>query len=318
MGPSFLITGGHGFVGAALTTALSAKYPVTTVSRHCKGMDATCLTMDQILEADDGELLVRGIGPSCLVHSAALAHRSPPKTAIEYRILDEVNINLAVRFARLAKRAGIKRFVFISSIGVHGSSSNSSRPICEESPICPTNPYAISKSIAERRLRECLEGSSCELSIIRPALVYGPGMPGNLRLLIRAIDAGIPFPMGRIRNRRSFIYLGNLISSIEAVALHPQAAGEVFVVADEETLSTPDLISSIARIRRKPCRMLPIPSRVMQVSGHLPFVGGKIAQLIDDLVVDSSKIRLRLGWRQPFTQIDAMAEAFSLSATPST
>ncbi len=318
MNPSFLITGGHGFVGAALAAALSPKYPVTTVSRCCKGMDSTCLALDQILEADDSELLVRGIAPSCLVHCAALAHRSPPRTADEYRTLDEVNISLAVRLASLAKRTGIKRFIFISSIGVHGSSSSSTRPICEESPICPTNPYALSKSIAEHRLRECLEGSSCELSILRPALVYGPGMQGNLRLLIRGIDAGLPFPLGRIRNRRSFLYLGNLISSIEAVALHPQAAGESFVVADEETISTPQLISSIARIRRKPCRMLPMSSRVMQVSGRLPFVGGKIDQLIDDLVVDSSKIRRQLGWRQPFTQIDAMVEAFSLSATPST
>jgi nucleoside-diphosphate-sugar epimerase len=142
-------------------------------------------------------------------------------------------------------------------------------------------------------------------------------MPGNLRLLIRGIDAGLPFPLGRICNRRNFLYLGNLISSIEAVSLHPQAAGESFVVADEETISTPELISSIARIRHKPCHMLPMPSRVMQASARLPFVGGKIGQLIDDLVIDSSKIRRQLGWRQPFTQMDAMAEAFSLSATPS-
>jgi UDP-glucose 4-epimerase len=281
-------------------------------------MDPACLTFDQIFEPDDGEVFARGTAPSCIVHCAALAHRSPPRTAYEWNILEEVNINLPVRLARLAKRIGVKRFIFISSIGVHGSSTNSAPPICEESPICPTNPYALSKSIAEHRLRECLEGSSCELSIIRPALVYGPGMPGNLRLLIRGVDAVLPFPLAHIRNRRSFIYLGNLISSIEAVALHPHAAGQTFVVADEEAISTPELISSIARIRRKPCRMVPMPSRVMQFSGRLPFVGGKIGQLIDDLVVDSRKIRHQLGWRQPFTQIDAMAEAFSLSATPST
>jgi nucleoside-diphosphate-sugar epimerase len=315
MKSSFLITGAQGFVGAALADALSPKYPVTKISRICNNnKSSNCLTLDQILEADDGEQIVRAIAPSCIIHCAALAHRSPPRTPDELSNLDEVNINLSVRLAHLAKRTGIRRYVFISSIGVHGSSSNSSHPVCEDSLISPANPYALSKSIAEHKLRGCLEGSSCELSIIRPALVYGPGMRGNLRLLIRGIDVGLPFPLARIRNRRSFLYLGNLISAIEAVALHPQAAGESFVVSDEETISTPDLISSIARVRNRPCRILHMPASVLKVFGHLPFFRRKIGQLVDDLVVDSSKIRRQLGWRQPFKQMDAIEEAFSLSA----
>jgi nucleoside-diphosphate-sugar epimerase len=217
---------------------------------------------------------------------------------------------LPLRLARLAKRLGLQRFVFLSSIGVHGVSTPPGVSFNELSPIFPSNPYSASKSEAEVKLHRCIDGSSCELTIVRPSLVYGPGMPGNLRALVRAIDGGFPFPLGSVQNNRSFVSLGNLVSAVQYVALHPSAGRETYVVADAETISTADLIRDVSRIRGKPCRLFRVPSNLIRASRHLPIIGIKVGKLVDDLVVDSSKIRHQLGWQHPLSMAEALEEYF--------
>lgn len=313
--PSILITGANGFIGSYLIKAFDSRYRVIGVSHESRVSSINHLNLAQLLDDTEGRSALSGSSPELLIHCAGLAHRSPPRSVKELKHLYQVNVNLTLRLAAWSKRVGIKRFVFISTIGVHGSKTSGSTAISESSPVSPVTHYGRSKTLAENKLRECLDASTCNLSIIRPALVYGRGMPGNLRALVRAIDAEIPFPLSRVVNQRSFVALPNLVSAIETVAIHSEGADETFVVADEETISTPDLICAIAAIRQRQCRLFPVPSRVMSAAPHLPIVGGKIGQLVDDMVVDSRKIRQLLGWRQPFTQAEAMAEAFALPSS---
>jgi nucleoside-diphosphate-sugar epimerase len=308
--PAFIVTGGQGFIGSALIRDISQHYQVLGVTSRRPPRPLGCIPYED-LWAFDGFHNDHSFAPTHLIHCAALAHRAPPRTDDDYAALVSINIELSVRLAYFAKCLGVKRFIFLSSIGVHGSSTRSGESINEASPLCPSNPYSATKCEAEAELHRCLDGTSCELTIVRPSLVFGPGMPGNLRSLIRAIDAGIPFPLQCIHNSRSFVSLANLLSAIRHVALHPRAGREVYVVADAETISTVGLIRSVSRIRGKPSRLFPVPAKLVRASRHLPLIGGKIGQLVDDLVVDSTKIRHQLGWQQPFSLAEALDHSFA-------
>ena len=268
------------------------------------------LTLDNLLSAPGVDSL-RRCGATHFIHCAALAHRNQPRSHAALQHITRVNTQLPVRLARIAIESGVRRFVFISSAGVHGSSSLPSSSFNESSPIAPSNAYSNSKAEAERLLRSIFSNSSCELVILRPALVYGPMLIGNLRSLVSAVDCCIPFPFSAIRNRRSLVALSNLLSAIEHVSLHPSAAGQSYMVADREYISISALISFIAKARSRPCFQFPVPRLILSQIARIPFFDGKLNQLIGDLVIDSSKIRAELCWEQPVSQCDAMLEAFS-------
>jgi nucleoside-diphosphate-sugar epimerase len=202
--------------------------------------------------------------------------------------------------------------LFLSSIGVHGAATAPGEAISEASPLRPANPYAASKLEAERLIRRTLAGTATRFTILRPALVYGPGAPGNLALLRRCVDAGLPLPLAAVANRRSLIALPNLIALIHAVLLHPAAADRVYVAADAETIATPELIRLIARVRHRPCPLFTLPPLLLSAAGRLPVLGPKLLQLSGNLVVDSSRVRRDLGWHQPVDQGSALEAAFSL------
>lgn len=306
----FLITGASGFLGSSLSLYLQQKYVVFPVTRGLRDDTFNYISLEYLL-GDSGLDILRSIRPTHLIHCAAIVHRNHECNSAELRLINSVNVDLPVSLARLAINAGVRRFVFLSSLGVHGARSLPGIPISEESPLNPMNAYSRSKVAAEKALFRLLDGSSCELSILRPALVYGPGAKGNLKTLSTAIDWCFPFPTASISNLRSFVALPNLLSAIEHVSLHPRAAGQIYLVSDSELVSTSSLIKMIARVRSRPSLQFPVPIIALEKFSCIPFVGVKIQQLTGDLVVDSSKIRSQLAWSQPVAQADGLAHAFS-------
>lgn len=304
-----LLTGSTGFIGRALYLRLFSRHRFFCVNRSRQDQPSQSISFADLF-TDAGQQQLRTFAPTHLIHCAALAHRRPPFSAAGRRHLELVNVELPVRLAHLAIELGIRRYLFLSSIGVHGSSTHGSELISESSPLSPVNPYARSKIEAERRLREIHANTTTELTILRPALVYGQSSPGNLNRLVRAIDRGIPFPFASIANRRSFVALENLISAAELSLFHADAGGRSFVVADQETVSTPILLQRIAAAREQRLRLFSAPGAAFTLLRRLPVLGSKLGQLIDDLVIDGSFIRTLLGWQQPLAQEEAMQLAF--------
>jgi UDP-glucose 4-epimerase len=308
--PRFIITGSQGFIGRSLYAFLSKLYPVLGVSRSPSNSSQLSCSYDFLFSPDSLSFL-KAFRPTHLIHCAALAHKSYPKSADALATLYDVNVNLPLELARFSDSVGISQYIFLSSIGVHGVRSLGS-PITEDSLLCPANPYSSSKLLAENTLRKYFSSSTCSLSVIRPTLVYGKSSVGNLSLLLKAIDISFPFPFGKVHNLRSFLYLGNLISAIEAISFHPAAKNETFVLSDSESISTPDLLRLIAQSRNRSLSLYPFPNSLLSICSTLPCLGLKFSQLSDDLVVDSSKIRSLLSWSQPYSQYHSMLDSFSL------
>jgi nucleoside-diphosphate-sugar epimerase len=304
-----LLTGSTGFIGKHILDYFRCLMPVLAISKRelldCVDFTPSCGATTQ---AACRKLF--DFAPSHIIHCAALAHKAYPRTVSKLKELEDVNVLLPIRLAKLAIDLGTRHYIFMSSIGVHGASTAIDECISEDSLIVPMNPYAKSKYAAEEGIKLILDDSMCKLTVLRPALVYGQGMPGNFRSLIQAVDAGYPLPFKYTQNLRSFVAIENLISLIEAIILHPSQLGGTYVVSDEELISTPELIHIIAAVRGRPCRLFGLPESVFRLSRGFPYVGTKLNQLTSSLVVNSIRIRSQLGWRQPFSQDRAMRKAF--------
>jgi nucleoside-diphosphate-sugar epimerase len=260
--------------------------------------------LDQILIPDiaaefDRSALADGVGT--IVHLAAIAHRSNPNEA-EIR---RVNCDSAVRLAEAA--AGIvRRFIFLSSVKVHGEDSGSGA-YGEDDALDPRDSYARSKLEAERALTETTARNGMELVLIRPPLVYGPEVKANFLRLLGWVDSGLPLPFASVRNRRSLIYVGNLVDAIARCAEHPAARGP-FLVSDDETVSTPELVSRITRALERPARLIPVPPALLRAAGMIAGRRDEIQRLIGNLAIDSSKARRLLDWRPPYALDEGLAE----------
>jgi nucleoside-diphosphate-sugar epimerase len=206
--------------------------------------------------------------------------------------------------ARQAVDAGVKRFIFMSSIKVNGERSSSGISFNEHAVPAPVEPYGQSKAEAETELLKLAATSPIEVVILRPPLVYGPGVRGNFLRLIRLLERGLPLPFGSLhRNRRTLIGLDNLIDLIILSLRHPAAANQVFLVGDDQDLSTTELLHRIGEALGKPARLLRIPVPIVRVFGALVGSGDEVRRLCDDLQVDSSKVRRLLGW-QPRVSVE--------------
>jgi nucleoside-diphosphate-sugar epimerase len=223
-------------------------------------------------------------------------HETAPAPLAAFRI---ANTDGTFRLAKEAEAAGVKRFVFLSTIGVNGDNSGLT-PYREESVPSPHNAYAVSKYEAEERLAELAAESGMELVVLRAPLVYGPGNPGNFLSLLRAVSSGIPLPFAAITNRRSFLYVENLVDALETCAIHPAAKG-AFLVCDGEDLSTADLIRRIATALDVPARLFPCPLALLKIAGTLAGKAGAVRQITNSLQVDNAKIREKLNWTPPYT-----------------
>lgn len=241
-----------------------------------------------------------------VVHAAAQAHDESRHGNTSDSAIGEVNVEATMELARQAMVAGVKRFVFISTIGVHGTESGACG-FSENSPARPASDYARSKWRAEENLGKLLAGQDMQLVIVRAPMVYGPGAPGKFARLCGLVERGFPLPFASIKNQRSFIAIDNLVDLIVTCVNHPAAANQVFTGSDNEDLSTPELIRRIAAAMGKPPKLFPFPEFLLKIL--LSIVGKKdlSPSLLGSFKVDISKAREMLNW-EPRVSVDSALE----------
>lgn len=247
-------------------------------------------------------------GVDVVVHTAARAHvlrETSPNPLDEYR---KVNVDFTLNLARQAAQCQVKRFIYISSIGVHGITSE--RPFTVDDEVAPEEPYAISKIEAEQGLQQICQVTSMALVIIRPPLTYGAGAPGNFARMVRWMASGIPLPLGAIDNRRSLISVDNLVDLISICLDHPAAAGKVLLACDGEDVSTSELLRRLGRAMGKPARLLPVSLTVLQMGATLLGKRAMTRRLTGSLQVDMSSTTALLGWTPPLTLDQGLARCF--------
>ncbi len=237
-----------------------------------------------------------------VIHLAGLAH-SESYSRLDYK---KVNVEGSLCLARAAANSGVKRFVFVSSIGVNGISTQS-QPFSNDTPERPQNAYAESKYEAELGLKKISSETGLELVIVRPTLVYGQNAPGNFGMLTKLVKKLPLLPFGLANNRRDFIAVQNLADLLVTCAKHKSAAGQTFLASDGETVSTKDFTNAMAKGLGKNVIQLPIPVSLMRFTGRLTGKSRMIEQLFGNLEVDSSNIQQVLGWEPPLTMEQAMA-----------
>lgn len=310
---SILITGSTGFIGRCLLPLLTKKdWQITTAGRHNIDQFNNNITNVVVGNIDGNTHWHEALkNIDAVLHLAARAHilndNSPNPEAEFFAVNTEGTANLV----KQSIQAGVKHFIFISSIGAMASLSN--QPLQENSPCNPDTPYGRSKLAAEQALISLASESEMTWTILRPTLVYGSGNPGNMERLIKLVKKGLPLPFGLVNNRRSLVYVGNLVDSIITCLSHPNAKNQTFLISDGQDLSTPDLIRKIAYYLDCPCNLLPVPPSLLKIAGNLGDMGEKllgrslplntptIDRLLGSLVVDSSKIRNTLNWQPPFS-----------------
>jgi len=303
-----LVTGANGFIGRNLCSLLKEKgYFVRGAVRNnvCDVSEADeYIQVGEINESTDWQKAL--IEVDTVIHLAARVHVMSDRDVDPLDAFRKVNVLGTECLARMAAKAGAKRFIFISSVKVNGEGSH--QPYTEKDKPKPEDAYGISKREAEDSLTSVAAKSGLKTVILRPSLVYGLGVKANFKNLIRIAGAGLPLPFKGIRNQRSFIYIGNLVDAIATVITHPLAVGETFLVSDGEDISTPALIKMIASAMNKKVILFPLPPAVLKVLSTLAGQGEAMVKLTGSLRIDSSKIRNLLGWKPPFTLEEGITE----------
>lgn len=293
-----LVTGGTGLLGGALALGLTQKEGVGV--RVAVRNDMACVGMEAMRIGNIGantDWTAALVGISDVLHAAARVHIMRDSAADPLAEFRAVNVDGTLSLARQAALAGVRRLVFISSVKVNGEMGL----FRETDDPAPQDAYGISKMEAEQGLRLIAKETGMEVVIIRPPLVYGPGVRANFRTLMQAVAQGWPLPLGAIRNRRSLVALDNLVDFVLVCLEHPGAANETFLVSDGEDVSTPELIRRMASAMGRRARLVPVPMALLRACAALLGRGAAVQRLCGSLQVDISKAREVLGWTPPLT-----------------
>lgn len=290
-----LVTGANGFVGQALVSCLRQRgLEVVAASRHGAGA---------------GETAVGDIGPNtvwrpllsgcqAVVHAAARVHQMNEGPMDGLQQARRVNTGGSLALARQAAQAGVRRFIFISSVKVNGEAG----AFDASQPCRPADAYGISKLEAESGLAQIAAQSGMELIVLRLPLVYGPGVRANFLRLMKAVDRGMPLPFGKVNNRRSLLYLGNLADAIHACLMGPPStAARTWYVSDDEDVSTAALARGIALALGVPARLIPVPPALLRLAAAMLGKADAAKRLLGSLTVDCHTLRRELGWQPPFS-----------------
>lgn len=307
-----LLTGASGFIGRAALDRLlgESSWRVRAAYRslpaESPGCDV-CHSPDLGPESDWKDSLR---GADVVVHTAARVHMMRDSSTDPLTEFRRVNVEGTLALARQAAVAGVKRLVFVSSIKVNAESTKDRGPFeADESP-SPKDPYGISKFEAELGLREIARETGMEVVIIRPPLVYGPGVKGNFANMVKVVEKGFPLPLGAIHNKRSMVALDNLVDLIITCLDHPAAANQVFLAGDGTDLSTTELLRGISKAMGKPARLIPVPAGVLMFGAGLLGKKPVAQRVLGSLQVDISKARNLLGWEPPLSVEEGLRRCF--------
>ena len=298
-----LVTGATGLVGNALVQRLISNdesqrvvVAVRQVGLKWPEKVLPCIIED-LSPSTDWYIALQDI--SVVVHCAARVHIMNETAIDSITAFRSVNVDGTLNLARQSIAAGVKLFVFISSAKVNGDSTVLGRPFTEDDTPNPQDAYGKSKFEAELSLRQISTDTGMKVIIIRPPLVYGPGVKANFAALMRSVQRGLPLPLAGLHNQRSFVALDNLVDFILTCIIHPKAANQTFLVSDGRDLSTTELVRGMAQAAGLPSRLLPLPMWALQAVASLMSKGDVVQRLCGNLQVDISKARTLLGWVPP-------------------
>jgi nucleoside-diphosphate-sugar epimerase len=297
------LTGARGFIARALTVRLLAsKQDVKSLVRYGypstdSGVPNAFCAVGEINAVTNWSVALTGV--ECIIHCAARAHVMHETKADALTVYRAGNTEGTRRLAEQAAAVGVRRLVFLSSIGVNGVVTQRSHRFASKDEPNPVEDYAISKWEAEQALWQVSKQTGLEVVVVRPPLVYGPGVKGNFLRLLHLINKGLPLPLGAVKNQRSFIGLDNLVDLLIRCVDHPSAPGQTFLASDGQDISTPDLVRTLARMMNKPARLWPVPVPLLQAAGSLTGRRKEVDRLVGSLRVDSKHTQDMLGWSPP-------------------
>jgi nucleoside-diphosphate-sugar epimerase len=301
---TILVTGGSGFLAAALLRYLecSGEYSLITSLRSARTdlpQSIRTVTLGELTPSNNWQEALTNV--DVIVHAAARVHVMNEEAVDPLAKFRFVNVDATLNLARQAAEAGVKRFIYISSIKVNGELSKPGTAFTADDTPAPVDPYGISKLEAESGLRSLAANTHMEIVVIRPVLVYGPGVKANFLSMIRWLNRGVPLPFGAVNNKRSLVSLDNLIDLIVTCFEHPSAANQTFLASDGEDVSTTELLRKIAAVLNKRAILLPLPIGLMSFMARLVGKGAMAQRLFGSLQVDISKNERLLGWTPPVT-----------------
>lgn len=308
-----LVTGANGFVGREVLQRLnemSGLQVVASMRRAAELAGATVVEVGDATPQTDWSLALAGAG--AVVHLAARVHVMNDTAADPLAAFRTVNVDGTLNLARQAAAARVMRFVFISSVKVNGESTLPGRAFTEADALNPQDAYGQSKHEAEQGLCQLSADTGMEVVIIRPPLVYGPGVRANFAYLMHAVQRGWPLPLGAVQNKRSMVALDNLVDFIGTCITYPQAANQTFLVSDGQDLSTTELVRGMAQAAGVPARLLPVPVWSLQAGASLLGKGDAVLRLCGNLQVDISKGRSLLGWVPPVSVEQGLRRAMAI------
>ena len=293
-----LVTGATGFVGRRLVDALGAQ--------------ATTLSVRSARDTWAESLRHR----KYVVHLAARVHVMHDTEADPLAEFRKSNVDSTLALATQAAQSGVKRFIFISSVKVNGESTRPGHPFRADDTPAPQDPYGISKMEAEAGLRAIAKATGMEVVIIRPPLVYGPGVKANFASMVQWLQRGVPLPLGAIHNRRSLVALDNLVDLIITCLDHPAAANQTFLVSDGEDVSTTELLQRMGVALGRPARLLPVPQRMLELGAALVDKQAVAQRLFSSLQVDMGPTCALLGWKPPVSLADGLLQVARHASHP--